>query len=76
MMRIRFLDVVLSLVILLVEEVPEILSREGNDVGWIFLYDCFRVMLEDVRQLLRYHYLLCTVYPLLSHVRHFETYLL
>ena len=41
MMRIRFLDVVLSLVILLVEEVPEILSREGNDVGWIFLYDCF-----------------------------------
>ena len=74
MMRVRLLDVVLGFVVLLVQQVPKILGREGNDVGRIFLDYSFGVVFEDVGQFLRHHDLLCAVDSLFPHVRHFETY--
>jgi hypothetical protein len=41
MMRIRFLDVVFDFASLLVEEVLEVAGRERNDVGGVFLDNCF-----------------------------------
>lgn len=70
MMRIRFLDVVLGLAVLLIQQVAEVLGGEGDDIGRIFLDDCLGVMLEDVGQLLRHNDLLGTVNSLLSNVSH------
>lgn len=73
-MGIGLLDVVLGLVVLLVEQIAKVLGRERNDVGGVFLDDCFGVVLEDVGEFLGHHDLLCRVDPLLSHVCHCETY--
>lgn len=70
MMRVRFLDVILGLAVLLIQQTPEVLSREGDDIGGIFLDDSLGVMLEDVGQFLRDDDLLGTVDSLLSNVSH------
>jgi len=73
-MRVRFFNVVFSFVVLLIEEIAEIFCWKGNDIGWIFLDDCFWVMFENVGQLFRDNDLFCRVYSLLSDVCHYETY--
>lgn len=70
MVRVWLFDVVLGLVVLLVQQIPKVFSREGDDVGRILLDHCLRVVLQDVRQFFGHHDLLCAVYSLLANVGH------
>ena len=74
MVWVWFFDVILCFVVLLVEEVAEILGWEGDDVGWVLLDDCLRVVFEDVGQLFGHYDLFCWVDSLFSDVCHCETY--
>lgn len=47
-MRVWLFDVVLGLIVLLVEEIPEVFGGEADDVGRVFLDDSLGVVLEDV----------------------------
>lgn len=70
MVGVRFFDMVLGLVVLLVKQIAKVFSGEGDDVSRILLDDCLRVMLEDVGQLLRDHDLLSAIDSLFSNVCH------
>lgn len=70
MVRVRLFDMILSLVVLLVQQIPKIFRGERNNIGRVLLDDRLRVMLEDVGQLLRHHDLLGAVDPLFANVRH------
>ena len=71
MVGVGLFDVVLGGVVLLVEQSPEVLGGEGNDVGGVLLDDCLRVVLEDVGQFFGHHDLFGTVDALFPHVGHF-----
>ena len=70
MVRVRLFDMILSLVVLLVQQIPKIFRGERNNIGRVLLDDRLRVMLEDVGQFLRHDYLLGAVDPLFANVRH------
>ena len=72
-MRVRFGDMVASLTVLLSQEPLEVLSREGNDLcfgGGVLFNDSFRIVLEDVGQLIRDDYLFSAINSLFPHVSH------
>ena len=70
-MGVWFFNMILCLVVLLIEEVPEIFGGEGDNIGWVFLDDCLGVMFEDIGQFFRDYDLLSTVDSLFSYVGHY-----
>ena len=70
MMGVGFFNMIFCFAFLLVEKVLEVTGRKRYDVGRVLLYHCLRIVFQNVGQLVRYHDLLCTVNPLLSHICH------
>ena len=65
---------IMVLIFLLSEQVLKVFGRERDDLSpitRILFDDSFRVVLEDVWEFIRYHYLLGTIYALLSNIGHF-----